>query len=67
MKKLSTLVGNAERFIVQSWDYLGAKIALFKYNLNPKKYDIKNPLVSGTLADAKLTISLWEKGKTLDN
>ena len=67
MKRLDKLVGKVERFILQYENYLGAKIVLFKYSLNPKRYDLKNPFVSETLADVKLTISLWEKGKTLDN
>lgn len=66
MKRLDTLLGKIERFFLQYTDYLAAKFVLVKYNSNPEKYDLsKNPRLLEMLEDARLTVSLWEKGKTL--
>jgi len=68
MKRLNTLLGKIERFFLQYTDYLSAKFVLVKYNSHPEKYDIsKNRRLLEMLEDARLTVSLWEKGKTLDN
>ena len=67
MKRLDILLGGIERFFIQYTDYLSAKIILFKYNLNPKKYNNSSPRFLEMLEDCRMAVSIWEKGKTLDN
>lgn len=67
MKRLDILLGKVERFLFEYTDYLCVKFVLAKYHSHPGKYDLsKNPHLLVALEDARLTISLWEKGKTLD-
>ncbi len=67
MKRLDTFLGKVERFFIEYTDYLTSKMILFRYNCHPERYDLsKNPRLLEILEDAKLTVSIWEKGKTLD-
>ncbi len=63
MKTLNTILGNAERFLVEYLFYINAKNIVFAYNHHYKQY-LGFDLSEEVLNNAKSVISLW-KGKII--